>query len=123
MGKFDKFNKSNFKVKGLVALAIFFGFITIFIVTFVKLCLKKFRKEESNKNILDNGSKTNLDETSKKASKKDYTQDATTDYNSYMPRQVKSVSNGVSLEHSDPFAPKIPKNVQKEIKKFIKKQK
>ena len=132
MGKFDKFNKSNFKVKGLLALAIFFGFLILFIVTIVKLCLKKFRKEELKKNIEDSKN-SNKDEytdeedgSSKKlgVNKKDYTQDATSDSNSYTQRKLKLIS---SQEKPDQqgigfgFTPKIPKNVQKDIKKMIKK--
>ena len=49
MGKFDKYNKSNLKFKGLLAVGIFVGFLVIFIVTLIKLCIRKFKKDDKEK--------------------------------------------------------------------------
>jgi hypothetical protein len=72
MGKFNKFNKSNFKPQGIIALILFFGLFIIIVVYFFKKCF--FISKQSNTNSIteveaNTVSKSNINKTNHNQSK------------------------------------------------------
>jgi hypothetical protein len=62
MGKFNKYNKSNFKPQGLIALVIFFGLVIILVIYFIKRCFINSSNSLSSNQKNTNESSSNPDE-------------------------------------------------------------
>jgi hypothetical protein len=62
MGKFNKYNKSNFKPQGLIALVIFFGLVIILVIYFIKRCFLTSSNYLSSNQKNTNESSSNPDE-------------------------------------------------------------